>query len=189
MYWRFIFLNQVLLALVLSLIAGSALASQFEGYDELDKKFRQKIMEIEPGKDPRSDSDQLRPVMNYDVEIVQFHNFKKAKSGPIGEGWQLGGSIADVLVHEGFTYILYGRENLYYRAGLWNNVLDTEYSYQDYLVVKYEGNNSEILKQSRLIPTTSQVRIGLRKTDDGKGFEVIQNSASGKLDVIWRHLF
>ncbi|WP_143104273.1 hypothetical protein [Nitrosospira multiformis] len=174
---------------MLSLISGNVFASQFEGYDELDKKFRQKIIEIEPGKDPRSDSDQLRPVMNYDVEIIQFHNFKKAKSGQVGEGWQLGGSIVDVLVHEGSQYILYGRENMYYRAGLWNNVLDTEHSYQDYLVVRHEGNQSEIIKRDRLIPTTSEIRIGLRKTNNGNGFEVIQNSPSGQLKVIWLYHF
>lgn len=171
-----------------------AMASYFsltedENYNSLNKEWQMKAISKSSDRDPRSDTDQLRPVLNYDGGIIQVHGYKKEKQGsPVGEGWQLAGAVVDIIVHEETKYILYGRNNLYYKAGLWNNVLDSVKSFQDYLVVKRNGDHSEVLINNRLVPTTSQILIGLRLSKDSEGFEVIQNSI-GLPQIIWSFRF
>ena len=158
-----------------------------KNYNSLNKEWQMKAISESSGRDPRSDTDQLRPVLNFDGEIIQVHNFGKQGS-PVGEGWQLSGAVVDIIVHEEAKYILYGRENMYYKAGLWNNVLDPVKSFQDYLVVKRNGDYSEVLINNRLVPTTQQIFIGLRLSKDSEGFELLQNS-TGLPQIIWAFRF
>jgi hypothetical protein len=140
-------------------------------------------------KDPRRDDDALRPVLNHDNVLITIHDFSnEAKGFLLGEGWQLTGAIVDVITRDGFNYILYGRENERYIAGLWNNSVDLNRSFYDYFVVKRKGNQAEILVYKRLIPNTSQILIGLRHTPDDDGFEVIQNWPNDPR-AIWLYRF
>ncbi len=59
-------------------------------YERLNQKWKMEAVSKIPVKDARSDSDQLRPVLNYDNEIIQIHSFKKKRNWvKVGEGWQL----------------------------------------------------------------------------------------------------
>lgn len=159
-------------------------------YDSLNEKWQKKALLQDPLRDPRSDSDQLRPVLNYDCEIIQIHSFaQEHKELLVGEGWQLVGGVVDVFTQNNSRYILYGRRNLRYETGLWNNVLNVDQSFEDFLVVKFENNQAEVLINKRLISTTAQILIGIRQTEDASGFEVIQNSPSGQWQIIWSYQF
>jgi len=159
-------------------------------YSGLSESWRKLMLLKDPVMDPRSNSAQLRPVLNYDGEIIQVHSFDKERKGLlVGEGWQLVGSVVDILIDGETKYILYGRRNLRYDAGLWNNVLDNASSFEDYLVLKRKDNRAEVLIHRRLISTTAQVLLGLRLTNDTTGFEVLQNSQSGIPQIIWTYKF
>lgn len=158
-------------------------------YDSLDNKWQKEALSKDPSRDPRSDNDQLRPVVNYDGELIAVNSFGLESQRPSsGKGWQLAGGVVDIILHRNSKYILYGRRNLRYKNGLWNNVIDTKRSFEDYLVVKRTGNNAEILIHKKLIPATSQILIGSRHTNNADGFEIIQNS-QGLPQVIWSHRF
>jgi hypothetical protein len=139
-------------------------------------------------KDPRRDDDRLRPVMNHDNVLITVDKFNNASKFLVGEGWQLTGAIVDVIARDGFNYILYGRKNERYQGGFWNNSFDSARSFEDYFVVKRKGNQAEILVHKRLIPTASEILIGLRHTPDDDGFEVIQNWPNDPR-TIWLHRF
>ena len=177
----------VLVFLTLSAVAFS---NEVMKYSELNESWIKEVLSKNPVRDPRSDSAQLRPVLNYDGEIIQVHSFEKERKGMlVGEGWQLVGAVVDILMDGETKYILYGRRNLRFDAGLWNNVLDEASSFEDFLVIKREDNQAEVLVRKRLIATTAQVFIGLRLTNDASGFEVLQNTQSGIPQVIWTHRF
>jgi hypothetical protein len=179
-----------LVVFMLLSVFAVALSKDDMKYSGLNESWKESVLLKDPVKDPRSDVAQLRPVLNYDSEITQVHSFdKERKSLLVGEGWQLIGSVVDILMNDGTKYILYGRRNLRYDAGLWNNVLDDASSFEDYLVIKREDNQTEVLVHKRLIATTAQVLLGLRLTNDTSSFEVLQNSQSGVPQVIWVYIF
>ena len=184
------YLIGIVLTLMLVAIVAIVSSTEYINYDSLNDKWQIEALSKEPFRDPRSDSDQLRPVLNYDAEIIQIDSFEKERKGLlVGEGWQLVGGVVDVIMHDDSKYILYGRRNLHYEAGLWNNVPDTYRSFEDYLVVKRKGNQAEVLIHKRLISTTAQILIGLRRSEDDGGFEVLQNSPSGRPQIIWLYRF
>lgn len=176
-------------AFLVALIAFAS-PSKDTKYDSLNSRWLVEALLVNPQRDPRLDGDQLRPLVNYDGELIAVHGFKEEPQGLlVGEGWQLDGTVVDMIKDKNSTYILYGRKNLYFKGGLWNNTLDSERSFDDYLVAKREGDQTEILVHERLIPTTSQILIGFRLTSDGNGLEVVQNSPSGHLQNIWSYQF
>ncbi|BAZ49730.1 hypothetical protein NIES4103_23420 [Nostoc sp. NIES-4103] len=189
--------TKYLIGLVLALIALTLFAMysveatrEYTNYDSLNNRWQIEALSKNPLRDPRSDSDQLRPVMNFDDEIIQIDNFEKKPKGLfVGEGWQLVGAVVDMITHNDSKYILYGRRNLRFQGGLWNNVIDSTRSFEDYLVVKRQDNQAEVLINKRLIPTTAEILIGLRQTEDGGGLEVIQNSSLGRPQIIWSYQF
>jgi hypothetical protein len=184
------YLIGIVLALILFAMYSVVSSTEYINYDSLNDKWQIEALSKDPFIVPRSDSDQLRPVLNYDGEIIQIHSFEKKRKGLlVGEGWQLVGGVVDVITHDDSKYILYGRRNLRYKAGLWNNVLDVARSFDDYLVVKRQDNQAELLINKRLLSTMSQILIGLRRTNNGDGFEVVQNSLSGRPQIIWSHRF
>ncbi len=56
-------------------------------------------------------------------------------------------------------------------------------------MIKRQGDKAEIIISKKLISTTSQILIGLRKTDDNNGLELIQNAPQGKSKTIWSYQF
>jgi hypothetical protein len=185
------YLSWVALVVVMLLSVFTVALSQDDmKYSGLNEIWKESVLLKDPVKDPRSDVAQLRPVLNYDSEIIQVHSFDKERKGLlVGEGWRLIGSVVDILMNGETKYILYGRRNLRYDPGLWNNVLDDASSFEDYLVIKREDNQTEVLVHKRLIATTAQVLLGLRLTNDANSFEVLQNSQSGVPQVIWTYIF
>lgn len=180
----------IVITLICFFLLSGIFSSKAINYETLNQKWKMEALSKVPVKDPRSDSDQLRPVVNYDNEIIQIHSFEKKRNWVrVGEGWQLVGGVVDIISHHDSIYILYGRKNLRYEGGFWNNVLNTAQSFQDYLVIKRQGNQAEVIIAKKLIPTTSQILIGLSKTDDGKGFQIIQTSPQGQLHIIESYQF
>jgi hypothetical protein len=184
------YLIVIMLVFIMFAIYSVVSSTEHVNYDRLNDKWQTEALSKNPFRDPRSDSDQLRPVMNYDHEIIQVDSFaKKPKGLLVGEGWQLVGAVVDVITHIDSKYILYGRRNLCFKGGLWNNVIDATRSFEDYLVVKRKGNQAEVLIHKRLIPTTAEILIGFRQTDNDGGFEVIQNSSLRRPQIIWSYKF
>jgi hypothetical protein len=180
----------VLSFLFLITLIAIASPSEVTDYDSLNGRWLMEALSGNPQIDPRLDGDRLRPVLNYDVEVIQVHSFKKEPQRfLVGEGWQLAGAVVDIIRNENSTYILYGRRNLHFKGGLWNNTLDSDQSFDDYLIVKREDNQTEVLVHERLIPTTSEILIGFRLTSNGEGFELLQNSPSGYPQVVWSYQF
>ena len=184
------FLITVIIAFIVIAVLSVLFSVKAIDYESLNQKWQMEALSKSPVKDPRSDTDQLRPILNYDSEIIQIHSFKKEQKRLIvGEGWQLIGGVVDIINHDSSMYILYGRKNLRYEAGLWNNVLNRDQSFTDYLIIKRKDNQAKVIISKKLIPTTSQILIGLRKTNDGKGFELIQNYPKGQTQIIWSYQF
>lgn len=178
------------LTLMFLVIAPVGSSAENKSYNALSESWIQEVLSKDPVKDPRSDYAQLRPVLNYDSEIIQVHSFEKAqRSSLVGEGWQLVGAVVDLIIHGDSKYVLYGRRNLYFRAGLWNNILDKDRSFEEYLVVKITGDQTELIIHKRLIATTAQILIGLRLASDNGGFELLQNTQSGIPQSIWTYRF
>ncbi len=176
----------VFLIALVALVSPSAEAN----YDDLSSQWLGEALLQDLPQDPRSDSDQLRPVLNYDHDIIQIHSLEPETTRfLLGEGWQLVGGVVDLITNDRATYVLYGRRNLRYQASFWNNVLDTNRSFDDYFVIKREADQAELLVHGRLASDHAQTFIGLRQTIDNGGFEVIQNSPSGLPRSIWSYRF
>ncbi len=159
--------------------------NDLEDFDELSQQWIGEALKLNPINDTRADDDKLRPVVSYDVEIIQVSKYYNND----GEGWQLVGSVNDIIVSDDSKYILFGKNNERYRKGIWNNVLDEESSFQEYVVIERKENVSKVVIKESLVSTTSQILMGLRLMDDGVGFEVVQNSPTGHVQVINSYLF
>ena len=163
-------------------------SSQLNEYEQLDIRWRSKALE-EITKydehDPRQDSDALRPLVSYRGAVIHVNNFlKQNRSFFVGEGWKLTGSVIDVVPIDGGRYVLLGRENTFYRAGLINNIRDEENSFIDYFLVLIALDDIKILAHERLKANVSQVLMGLRRSKNGKGVDVIINSPYGRERIL-----
>ncbi len=169
--------------IVLGLLCGctfsstNALASDV-AFKDLHVKWLESVLAHEPTADPRSDTDQLRPLNVNDGELILEQDLDQA-----GQGWQLGGGLIDVVERGSIKYLLYGRTSQFFDAGTLNNAPDSSRTLREFILVRKTPQEKQILEVSEPNKSVSQILLGLRETDDA--FEVIQHLPSGECAVIW----
>lgn len=159
-------------------------------YEQLHTQWLEKALELAPEIDPRLDTDILRPVVTYDRAIIDVRSTGSGgKLFLAGGGWQLIGSLIDRIDHGEATYLLLGRQALYYRGGLWNNSIDHAASFEEFFLLMRDRGQTRIITRQRIDPLMSQSLIGIRSIPGMSGLEVIRNTTDGNPRPVFSHRF
>ena len=172
-------------------LGNSALfaASIDQVWAALDGQWKREMMEMEVSTDPRADGNTLLSIPSYDQQIIFKKDYSEVKFFILKNGgWQLTGNVADMVKHVGVKYILFARSNKKYDPGLWNNSINREKSFYDYIVLKEESGKRKIYSSGKLVGVVPGSRkVGLRWKSIGSELEVITNGSSA-VPVVYRSL-
>lgn len=178
----------LLVAVSQSLGASSAMPES-DTYKSLDAQWLDKVRSLRVEADPRRDTDQLRPTVNYDRDVVEVRSADSRRWLLVGDGWQLVGSLIDLVEHRTGTYLLIGRQSLYYRGGLWNNRLDSSESFDEFFLFKRKDGQLRLIANERITTTMGQILLGLKVMPGNASLEIVQNSPDGRPRSIFTHHF
>lgn len=161
-------------------LAASTELPEGDVYKSLHTQWLDKTLSLRVEADPRLDTDQLRPIVNYDRDIVEVRSTDVGRRWLLVDaGWQLVGGLVDLVETQTATYLLIGRQSLYYKGGLWNNILDSSQSFDEFFLIKRDEGQLRLIAAKRVDTKMSQILLGLRVMPGNDGLEVVQNSPSG----------
>ena len=154
-------------------------------YDNLHSRWLSEALRAPLPPDPRRDFDTLRPLIDYTGDIVLVHTFEQeSPQDRTDPGWQIAGSLVDLLTHNNDTYLLYGRKNAHHLGGDWQTSLDPEQSFDDYLLVKRSGYENTVISHGNLPIADSSSRLGLKPNESGSGIEILFSTESTRTQII-----
>lgn len=164
-------LATAVVAMLIPVLSRQNAAEEKAQFNRLDKEWLAKALSANPEqKDPRRDDDILATANAYWGNVISANYYED--SG--GAGWLLSGGVVDLVKKEDVTYALYSRQVQRYEFGIWNNVLDSERSFDSLFLIRYEDGQAEILDYRYLGPRNSQISVGLRLNESG-AIEALQN--------------